>query len=67
MGKGNDSLVVLLAIIVLVSILHLVRAFMGWTFIIEGFVIPIWLSYLAFIVLGFLSYKLFTHLKNKRR
>jgi hypothetical protein len=64
MKKGSEALWVLLTIIVLVSILHLVRAFMGWIFIIEGFVIPVWLSYVAFIVLGFLSYKLFKHLKK---
>ena len=51
-------------IITTVATLHLVRAVMGWSLAVESFEIPIWLSYVAFLVLGYLSYRLFMFLRN---
>ncbi len=62
-SKGG-FLWVLWIIITLVSLLHLLRAVLDWDLFVEMYRIPIWLSYVAFLVLGFLSYKLFMFLKN---
>lgn len=54
---------VLWGIITTVAILHLLRAILNWALIVEIYPIPVWLSYAAFLILGFLSYKLFRFLK----
>tara|TARA_B100000315_G_C14208666_1_gene420999 strand:- start:175 stop:369 length:195 start_codon:yes stop_codon:yes gene_type:complete len=64
MKKGEEYLWTLWGIITIVAILHLVRAISGWTVVVESFVIPVWFSYLTFIIIGVLSYKLFKHLKK---
>ena len=51
-------------IITTVAILHLLRAVSGWSLVVENFEIPVWFSYLAFLIIGFLSYKLFMFLKK---
>jgi len=58
------SLGVLLIVITVVAILHLIRAIFGWSLIVGGFDMPIWLSYVAFLVLGYLGYDLFKSLKK---
>lgn len=64
MKKGHEFLWGVLILIVVVAVLHLIRAVMGWSLTVESFEIPVWLSYVAFLVLGFLSYKLYIHLKK---
>ena len=44
------------AIFALVSLAHLVRAAMGWPVIIAGWSVPLWLSWVAFVIAGGLSY-----------
>jgi hypothetical protein len=64
MKKGVGFLWTLWAVITIVAVLHLIRAVMEWSVIIESFVIPIWFSYIVFVIIGFLSYKLFIYLKK---
>jgi len=44
------------AIFALVSLAHLLRALMGWPVIIAGWAVPLWLSWLAFVIAGALGY-----------
>ena len=39
----------------IVSALHLIRAVSGWEMQVNGWTIPIWVSWLAFVVLGWLA------------
>ena len=40
------------AIFALVALAHLLRAVMDWPILIAGWMVPIWLSWLAFVVAG---------------
>jgi hypothetical protein len=44
------------AIFALVALLHLLRIFMGWPVSIGGWMVPMWVSWLGFVVAGALSY-----------
>jgi hypothetical protein len=44
------------AIFALVALAHLVRAVMHWPIVIAGWIVPIWLSWLAFVVAAALGY-----------
>jgi len=44
------------AIFVAVALAHLVRAVMDWPIVIAGWIVPIWLSWLAFVIAGALGY-----------
>jgi hypothetical protein len=44
------------AIFALVALAHLVRAVMDWPILIAGWIVPIWLSWLAFVIAGALGY-----------
>ena len=44
------------AIFALVALAHLVRAVMGWPIVIAGWIVPIWLSWLAFVIAAALGY-----------
>jgi hypothetical protein len=44
------------AIFALVALAHLVRALMDWPIVIAGWIVPIWLSWLAFVIAGALGY-----------
>jgi len=44
------------AIFALVALAHLVRAAMGWPITIDGWNVPIWLSWVAFVIAGALGY-----------
>ena len=43
-------------IFVVVALAHLVRAVMDWPIVIAGWIVPMWLSWLAFVIAGALSY-----------
>lgn len=43
-------------IFALVSLAHLLRAAMGWPVTIAGWNVPLWLSWVAFVIAGTLSY-----------
>ena len=40
----------------LVALLHLFRIGMGWSIIIDAWTVPMWLSWIALVVAGALSY-----------
>ena len=44
------------AIFVIVALAHLVRALMDWPIVIAGWIVPMWLSWLAFVVAAALGY-----------
>jgi hypothetical protein len=44
------------AVFALVALAHLVRAVMHWPIVIAGWIVPIWLSWLAFVIAGALGY-----------
>lgn len=43
-------------VFLIVALVHLLRALMGWEILIGGFIVPLWASWLAFVVAGTLSY-----------
>ena len=43
-------------IFTVVAIMHLLRALFGWTVVFNGHVVPIWYSWVAFLVAGYLAY-----------
>ena len=43
------------AIFVAVALAHLVRAVMDWPIVIAGWIVPIWLSWLGFVIAGALG------------
>lgn len=49
-------------IFLLVTILHFARVVNDWTLVVGGYAVPMWLSWVAFILTGYLAY---TALKKK--
>jgi hypothetical protein len=43
-------------IFALVALLHLLRLVLGWSIVIEGWTVPMWLSWIGLVVAGGLSY-----------
>jgi hypothetical protein len=43
-------------IFAMVAIAHLLRVFMGWPIVIDNWTVPMWLSWIALVVAGGLSY-----------
>jgi hypothetical protein len=43
-------------IFALVALAHLLRLFMGWPIVIDNWTVPMWLSWIALIIAGGLSY-----------
>jgi len=60
----KEPLWALWILITIISVMHLIRGLAGWTVTIEHFIVPVWFSYLAFLVAGYFSYVLFRHLKK---
>jgi hypothetical protein len=54
----NDKLFHLIAgtIFALVALLQALRLYMGWTVVIGGWTAPMWISWIAIVVAGGLSY-----------
>jgi hypothetical protein len=44
-----------------IGLLHLLRIVLGWEAVVEGWRIPMWLSWLAMIATAVLAYYGFTH------
>ena len=47
------------AIFSVIAVLHLLRAVLGWNAVLGSFTVPVWLSWVAFVVAGFLAYSAF--------
>ena len=54
----NQKMFVVLAgvIFAIVALAHLLRIFMGWTIVIDNWTVPMWLSWIALVIAGGLSY-----------
>ena len=46
-------------IFLVIAVLHLLRAVLGWNAVIGSFTIPMWLSWVALVVAAFLAYSAF--------
>ena len=44
------------AIFEIVALAHLVRILMGWSIVIDNWTVPMWLSWVALVIAGGLSY-----------
>jgi hypothetical protein len=44
------------AIFAVVALAHLLRAVMNWPIVIAGWIVPMWLSWLGFVIAGALSW-----------
>jgi len=47
----------------LIFILHILRLFLEWEVVFNGWLAPMWLSWVALIISGFLTYKAFVMAK----
>ena len=52
------------AIFGVVAVVHLVRILMDWSVVIDGWTIPMWVSWVGLIVSGGLSYYGATHARQ---
>lgn len=48
-------------IFAVIALGHLLRVVLGWDVVVAGSVIPMWVSWAAFIVAGFLAYTGYKH------
>ena len=56
--------VIAIAVFTLVSLLHLIRYFLGWQVIVHTVTIPMWVSLLGFIIAGVLAFMLWREMKQ---
>ena len=63
--KQKTYLLIVAIIFSIVAIVHLLRIIFEWTFIIENWAAPLWLSILPVILLGYLAYEGFRIIKKK--
>lgn len=56
MIKEKNYLLTVAVIFSVIAILHLLRLMLGWYAEIGGWEMPIWLSFVALIVAGYLAY-----------
>jgi len=56
----NKALMLASVIFGIVAVLHLLRAVLRWNVTFNGFKIPLWLSYVAVAVAGYLSWLMYS-------
>ncbi len=56
--------VIAIVVFSLVSLLHLLRYFLGWEVIINSVTIPMWVSLLGFVIAGGLAFMLWREMKS---
>jgi len=56
----NKSLVLASVIFALIALLHLIRAVLRWDASVLKFEIPVYFSYLAAIILGYLAWHMYS-------
>lgn len=56
----NNALMLASAIFGIVAVLHLIRAVLSWEASIAGWNVPIWLSYIAVVVAGYLAWTMYS-------
>ena len=55
----NQSLTLASIIFGVIALLHLLRSIFSWPASIAGFNVPVWLSYIAVIVAGYLAWHMY--------
>lgn len=60
----NQSLMIAAVIFGIVALLHLIRAVLSWEANIAGWNVPVWLSYVVFVVAGYLSWHMYSASKK---
>lgn len=55
----------IIILFVLVALMHLARLLFDWDFIISGWQVPMWLSWIAVPLLGYLAYYSFRLISRK--
>jgi hypothetical protein len=55
------------AIFLLLSLAHLLRLFFQWEVIVNGFIVPQWISAPAFVILGALAFMLWKEARGQQR
>lgn len=61
----NQSLILSAIIFGIITILHLLRVIFGWLAEIAGITIPIYISYIAIVVSGYLTWHMYNTTKSK--
>jgi len=61
----NRSLLIASLVFGIVGFLHLLRSLFGWQLVLTNFNIPLYLSYIAVIVLSYLSWSMYKASKIK--
>ena len=46
-------------IFAVIAVLHLLRAVLGWNAVVGSFTVPMWFSWIALVMAGFLAYSAF--------
>jgi len=60
----NQSLMLAAFIFGIIALLHLLRAIFSWPARIANFEVPLWLSYIAVIVAGYLAWHMYSASKK---
>ena len=60
----NQSLMLAAVIFGLIALLHLLRSIFSWSASIAGFNVPVWLSYVAVVLAGCLSWHMYSASKK---
>jgi|TARA_Y100000031_G_C8204325_1_gene377857 hypothetical protein len=56
----NQSLLLASVVFGVVALSHLVRSIFGWEFTISNFNVPLYFSYIAVVVVGYLSWHMYS-------
>jgi len=60
----NQSLMLAAVIFGLIALLHLLRSILSWQASIANWNVPLWLSYVAVVVAGYLSWHMYSASKK---
>ena len=61
--QKNQALILAAAVFAIIVILQLLRSILKWEVSINGFYIPVWFSYIAVVVMGYLSWVMYNSRK----
>jgi hypothetical protein len=53
----KSYIIVTAVFFLIVAFLHLLRLIIGWEITMEGWSVPRWLNFIAFVVTGYLAYE----------
>mgnify|MGYP001587361355 FL=1 len=60
----NQSLMLAAAVFGIIALLHLLRSIFSWPARIANFDVPLWLSYIAVVVAGYLAWLMYNASKK---